>query len=183
MGLLTPPDSPSVSPRLQQPGTLPPVAELPPSAQQLSKQASGSGGALSGSEGSCIELQTQPASEAAIHRCCTYCPSGPGHMHSCNGLSKRMHAVLEQQSKTCPSGAATWLSGLAVDGRRQSQVGHSLPSAHVLARRAASVGGDALLPAPPVQGAHVAHSHSRGAALSPPLSYNDMIHMPGSKYR
>lgn len=66
-GLLTPPDSPLASPRLQ-PGGLPPVAELPlsPPARQLSKGLSDSGGRLS--DTSCIELQLQTASDLSGSR-------------------------------------------------------------------------------------------------------------------
>ena len=61
-GLLTPPDSPPASPRLQPMG-LSPVAEVPPPppARQLSKGLSDSGGRLS--DTSCIELQLQTGSD------------------------------------------------------------------------------------------------------------------------
>lgn len=65
-GLLSPPDSPADSPRLQ-PGALPPVAESPPAlARELSKHLSDSGGRLS--EGSCIELQAQTGAEVHVSR-------------------------------------------------------------------------------------------------------------------
>lgn len=68
---------------------------------------------------------------------------------------------------------------------RQSQPHLPLPAAHLLpARRAASLGEGALnqLPPPHLIALH-ARRHGLAPVLSPPLSYNDMVHMPGSKYR
>lgn len=67
---------------------------------------------------------------------------------------------------------------------RQSQLVLPVAAPHMPARRAASLGGGALepLPEPHALALH-ARRHGRAPVLSPPLSYNDMVHMPGSKYR